>query len=139
MTTGQTFALQIGAFCDKAGARADAFVREFIQDFYGALVEASPVKTGFFKKNWQGSLGPPPGGLVPNNGFAAGGGAVSIAALLEGVHAGGQPFYIYNNANYGVYIEFGTHNMAARAPVRNTLARAPEIALAALTRVTGGA
>lgn len=132
MAHAQPFDVQIDAWITRAKDLANAFCLEFVQDIAQAVIEATPVKTGFLRASWHTSIGAPgdSGAAVANVGMAG--------------FTPGDALYLMNGAVYAMRVEYGFvgidslgrhYNQAPRAFVRGTLARADEIAEAALARV----
>lgn len=121
------FDVQIAAWVAKVKAREREFCVEFIQDLTEEVVRATPVKTGFLRASWWGSIGTP----IAN----AGGGSVAQMNLVATTIVPGDVYYAMNGAAYAGFVEYGTVKMAPRAFVRGTVARAGEIADAAAARV----
>lgn len=132
------FSTDIKNFIDKAGDRADAFIRMFSQDLAEEIITKSPVDTGFFRNAWRTSIGNPDlsgpkrgdGSLVPLGD--------NVTAPLTGAKAG-DIIYISNNTVYGPALEYG--HSKAQAPngmIRITLAKVDSIANKALSKVKKG-
>lgn len=153
----QNFVQQIDDFVAKAKGRTREFAVEFIQDLNEAVVESTPIVTGFLRASWYANLNGPPQATEGGGGVAVMNVAVSDLKL-------GDVFYAVNGASYAWYVEFGTaahdivpvnkkalHWVAGgfdffsthvkhpgtppRAFVRGTLTRAREIGDAAAKRV----
>lgn len=133
-----TFDVQIAAWVAKAKGRQREFCIEFVQDLAQAVVEATPVKTGFLRASWWASIGTP----VANEG----GGSVAAMNLVAATIVPGDVYYLTNGAKYARRVEYGfvgadslgrQYNQAPRAFVRGTVARAADIADAAASRVAG--
>lgn len=122
-----TFDVQIAQWVAQAKGRAREFCVEFIQDLNEEVVRATPVKTGFLRASWYGSLGTPSA--------AAGGGSVAQMNLVAATIVPGEVYFAMNGAAYAAFVEYGTVKMAPRAFVRGTVARADDIADAAARRV----
>lgn len=132
------FDVQIAAWVAKAKAREREFCIEFVQDLNEEVVRATPVKTGFLRASWWGSIGTP----IEN----AGGGSVAQMNLVAAAIVPGDVYYAMNGAAYAKRVEYGfvgedslgrKYSQAPRAFVRGTVARAGDIADAAAARVAG--
>lgn len=121
------FDVQIAQWVAQAKGRTREFCIEFVQDLNEEVVRATPVKTGFLRASWWGSIGTP----IEN----AGGGSVAQMNLVAAAIVPGDVYYAMNGAAYASFVEYGTVKMAPRAFVRGTVARAGEIADAAAARV----
>lgn len=127
------FKLDIDKFVEKAGGNLRRFTTEFVQDLNEEVVRATPVKTGFLRGSWWGSIGSPsPQGGAPD---PAGAGSVARMNLVSAQLQGGEIYYAANGASYARYVEYGTDRMAPRAFVRGTVARAQQIADAVAARL----
>jgi hypothetical protein len=131
-----SFAIQIAEWVAKAKGREKAFCVEFVQDIAEEVVRATPVKTGFLRSSWWGSIGQPETGKS--------GDPVAQMGLVAATLVPGEVYYAMNGAAYAKRVEYGfvgqdslgrTYNQAPRAFVRGTVARAEEIAEAAAQRV----
>lgn len=134
------FEIAIDAFVKKAKGRIDAFCIEFAQDLNEAIVTATPVKSGFLRASWWGSIGAPEQ-VEPKEPDDSDKGIVTVSRLnlgIAGQPLAGKAYFLTNGASYAQFVEYGTAKMAPRAFVRSTVARAEEIADAAATRVAGG-
>lgn len=127
------FTVSIDAFVAKAKGKAQEFASEFVQDISEAVVNATPVKTGFLRASWYATINSPAGkGNVGNIGL--------VGADLKL----GDVYYMNNGAAYAMRVEFGfvgtdslgrKYNQPPRAFVRGTLDTAPTIAEATAQRV----
>ncbi len=136
-----TFEIDVEKWCKKAGDRADKFMRRFIQDVGEALVNATPVDTGFLRASWTVNIGaiseslqnkPSGGTSYPASASLA---QLSVGALRS---KASDTVYIVNRASYAAYVEYGTAYISPRAFVRKTVARAPAIAENAMRVVMAG-
>ena len=116
MATGRQFKAQLGAWANQTQEKLDALVRQSAQELAARVVKATPVDTGFLRGSWQPSIGNGPAGAGP--------GDVSlVAAQIKA----GQQFYLLNNAEYALHVEYGTSKMAGRHYVGNNVAAWPLI------------
>lgn len=101
------FEAQLREFAAKAGARADAAVREVVLEIGRRLVIRSPVDTGRFRSNWFYSLGAPSDATTDETG----------ARQVQGIgempaQASGKVHYITNNLPYAWRLETGWSKQA---------------------------
>jgi hypothetical protein len=128
---------------EKIKGRVKAFATEFVQDVGQAVVEATPVKTGFLRGSWwakingdaEGPGSPDPSGSI----------AVSRMALVAAELQLGDKYTMNNGAAYAARMEFGfvgtdslgrKYNQQPRAFVRSTIDNAETIAEATAERVS---
>lgn len=138
----QKFTLQIGRWVQKVKGKTKRFATEFIQDLNEAVVEATPVYTGFLRGSWHASLnGPPSGEGAPDKGGSF---TVSQVNLVAASLQLGDIFYMLNGAKYAARVEYGfvgqdslgrNYNQPPHSFVRATIDRAQSIGDAAATRV----
>jgi hypothetical protein len=119
---------ELDRYAGRAGASVQRFASEFIQELNNQVIIATPVDTGFLRNSWFGSIGSPSGGA----GGSGGASALDVATVKLWV---GDVFYATNTASYAGFVEYGTIRMAPRAFVRNTIARAQEIATMVANRI----
>lgn len=147
MPLNRAFSAQVRAIVQRAKEDMANVVVTTIQDLNEEVVNATPVKHGNLRGHWTAGIGAP-----PNPAFhgADQGGKGTVARLNAAVIdlQMGQTYYAVNGAAYAARLEYGfvgtdaigrTYNQAPRAFVRNTIARAPQIAEDALARIKGGA
>lgn len=125
-----TFAVDVSKWVKKATGNVDAFLSEFGQEMARAVVEATPVDTGFLRGSWYARLD----GKVSSSG-GLDGSVVAEMHLTISKFKAGQTLYILNGCSYGWFVEYGTSTMAPRAYVRGTLAQAPAIAARVAARI----
>jgi hypothetical protein len=146
----EKFQTSIDQWVKKAKGRTRELAVEFVQDLNEAVVEATPVITGFLRASWYARLNGPPS-------FDGSGDPVARLNLVGAQLKLGDVFHAVNGAAYAWYVEYGTaaHEIVPverlalhwvkdgydifskkvnhpgtppRAFVRGTLARAHEIA-----------
>lgn len=133
----QTFTLDIEKFVNGSKSKLDAFCSLFIQNLNNAIIQATPVDTGFLRASWHASLDAPP--ATPPTGETDKSGTVTIARLnmLGAQMKAGRTYFLRNGAAYAMRLEFGfvgtdslgrKINQPPRAFVRRTMARANTIA-----------
>jgi hypothetical protein len=132
------FSVQVGQWVEKALGRATQAFQATAQDAVARVKELTPVKTGYLRANWtaiQGGDAVPVAGAVPDP-------AEAIAALKIG-----DVVAIVNPVVYARRVEFGFvgqdslgrhYNQAGAGMVQQTIIEVPEMAMQAVTRVSGG-
>lgn len=134
MTNNREFIVSIEKFIKQAGEDLDEFTREFPQDLTKAIIEDTPVDTGFLRGSWTAAIDAPD---LSHQGQIGTDPSTRIALNLRRAKAG-DTIYITNTAKYGPYVEFGTAFIAPRAFVRNNVAKADMIAKNTLKRIKNG-
>jgi len=143
-----SFALDLQAFADKAGALADAVIRETMVHITTVIDDRSPVGDatywkskppkgyvgGHFRANWQLGVGEIPGGVVPGHDYG-----VTLSANTGKLpqDAAGKMFYLANNVPYAQRIEDGWSHQhpAPQAVVGRTVTEFQDIVKAAVAKV----
>jgi hypothetical protein len=126
-----TFSADISQWVAKAKANQDALVRQTVQEMAFRIVQGSPVDTGFFRACWWASInhvGPNP--HHPRPGKQRAGGAVpTVDRIVTTIMTGkaGDVFYLLNNAEYAMPLEYGHSKQAPAGIVRPVVAAAPHI------------
>lgn len=121
-------------WAEQAQVKVETYVHEFTNDMAKAVVEATPVDTGFLRGSWDAYINDPSAsgdGRKDPTGSAT---ISSISVKVNGVEIG-DTIYILNSAKYASPLEFGTQHIAPRAFVRGTLAQGPRIAKATAERI----
>lgn len=135
------FTVNVEQWVAKSRGRMRSFALEFIQDINQAVVEATPVKTGFLRGSWWATLG---AGGEPGPPDPSGSVSVSRMNLVAASLKLGDVYSAHNGAAYAARLEFGfegkdslgrQYHQAPRAFVRGTLDRAEEFAADAAARV----
>jgi hypothetical protein len=155
---GDKVRVQIDDWVAKAKGLTRQFAIEVVQDINEAVVEATPIKTGFLRGSWYAGINNPPKG-----GSDGSGGVGSLNMVASQINLG-DVYYAVNGANYAWFVEYGTaahviepknkkvlhwvdngadvfagrvHHPGTkpRAFVRTTLTRAQEIGEAAANRM----
>lgn len=138
-TQGQQFVADLEAMVVGAQGRMEGVARQALQETCEQVVQNSPVLTGFFRGNWQPSIGAPPQNLGPqtpseNTADAdklADKGAAQLSLLIAQFKLG-QVFFFVNNTAYGPRLENGFTgrdslgreiHQRGRFFIRNALAR----------------
>ena len=127
------FELQLQAFAEKAGERADMAVRKIVLDVGGQIVLKTPVDTGRAKSNWFYSLGQPSAATTTDT--------VSRALQDAGAlpkDASGKVHYITNNLPYAWRLENGWSKQAPAGMVGLTVVQFQNIVSAAAAEVRSG-
>jgi hypothetical protein len=138
-TPGQQFTADLESMVIATKERMEALSRQSIQATCEQVVQNSPVLTGFFRGNWQPSIGAPPQNLGPQTPSENTADADKLAdkgsaqlSLLIAQFKLGQIFFLVNNTAYGPRLENGFTgrdslgreiHQRGRFFVRNALAR----------------
>jgi hypothetical protein len=138
--TTETFVFDMGKIASDWGDRLTGVVRQSTQDISEAVIEGTPVDTGFARASWWMEIGtaptahpnPPPEPAVDQDGIrqsigdglsmALGG--VSIVLLNIKL---GDTIGLYNSASYIVDLEYGSSAQAPVGMVRINALRWPQI------------
>lgn len=140
MATTQTFAFDMKNISADWGDRLDGILRQSIQDVSEAVIEGTPVDTGFARASWWGELGPEPTGHpspppepeIGEYGYkeSIGDGAAmalsQVSLVLLDIKPGAT-FGLYNNAEYIVDLEYGKSRQAPIGMMRINIMRWPSI------------
>lgn len=138
--SSETFVFDMQNIAAEWGDRMLGVVRQSTQDVTEAIIEGTPVDTGFARASWWMELGaaptahpnPPPEPAVDadgirqtiGDGFAMAMGGVSIVLLNVKM---GDTIGVYNSANYIVDLEYGKSMQAPVGMVRINALRWPQI------------
>jgi hypothetical protein len=130
------FSADVTAWCNRAGAQANAVFRAIAFDAVTRVQQLTPVDTGFLRSNWtamrQGDSEPVAGRVPPAG--------VAIAQAEVG-----QVLVIINPVAYARRIEYGFvgedsagrhYNQSGAHMMTQTIAEMPAIAQRALARIT---
>lgn len=138
MTGTAQFVLSVDKWVEKAKAAPMLVIKETIQDINNEIVVNTPVLTGYLRGSYFAAVGQMPAGQgSPGRGVAA---ANAVAATLKA----GDVYYFGNTAKYARRLELGfvgvdslgrSYNQMGRFYMRDVLARASDIAMAAANRV----
>ena len=104
-----SLALVVEQFEADAVAQVERIRRVFIGNLCIAIIDRTPVLTGYLKGNWQASIGKPEMDVVPRkskNGASIKAMALAVLARLKG----DEVFYFSNNAPYVLRIEYEGHS-----------------------------
>lgn len=138
-TPGQQFTADLEAMVLNAQGRMEALARQSIQSTCEQVVRNSPVLTGFFRGNWQPSIGAPPrvqGEQSPSENTMdadklSDKTGAQLSLLIRQFKLG-QVFWFTNNTIYGRRLEYGFTgrdsagrevHQRGRFFIRNALAR----------------
>ena len=118
MARSASFTLDIKAFVEKAGDRADLVVRKVALDLFSKVVLKTPVDTGRARGHWGVGVN----SITYGAGLDKdGGGTIARAtATMQGARAGDR-IYIANNLPYIVRLEYGHSKQAPAGMVRTTI------------------
>jgi hypothetical protein len=138
-TPGQQFTADLESMVLATQGRMEALARQAVQATCEQVVQDSPVLTGFFRGNWQPSIGAPPQNLGPQTPSENTADANKLAdkssaqlSLLIAQFKLGQIFFLVNNTAYGPRLENGFTgrdslgreiHQRGRFFIRNALAR----------------
>lgn len=111
-----TFASDIAKWAKKAGLSAEEAVRMTCHTLNQDIIMASPVDTGRFRGNWQGTIGSPASGTMDTE-DKSGAGALAKANAAAG-SAVGSVYYLVNNLPYARRLEYGYSSQAPAGMVR---------------------
>jgi hypothetical protein len=126
---GETqFGQDVIRWAEKTKRRAETYRRKFILELATRIIQRSPVKTGFFRGNWQLGIGSTPSGTVQVNDRTGQIAISRIDAALQGLELGAPRTYLVNNTPYGPLLEMGSSRQAPSGMVRITLMEAEQIA-----------
>ena len=118
MARSASFRLDISAFVEKAGDRADLVVRKVALDLFSKVVLKTPVDTGRARGHWGvGINSVRTGSALDKSGSAT---IASASATLNGARAG-DTIYLANNLPYIVRLEYGHSKQAPAGMVRSTI------------------
>jgi hypothetical protein len=101
----ELFRKSLGQWVDKVGNGLDALARVACQDLSEAVVDDTPIDTGFLVGNWQPSLNAPTL-AVDETGSGNGYAQSKVGIVVAGIKAG-DVYYMVNNAAYARRIEYG--------------------------------
>lgn len=118
---GKVFNARIGAWARQVNADLDALARQTAQEMAGAVVERTPVDTGFLRGSWQPSIGAPADAIAKPD--PSGEIARAAVTLKAAEVKAGDRFFMLNNARYARFVEYGTSRMAGRFFVGDTVAQ----------------
>ena len=128
------FNTDIQKWIKKANGNTERFLQEFCSDIGEAIVMQTPWITGFLRGSWTGmrnKIDLNYKGRPDKDGVFA----ITTISLAAAQMKSGDVFYITNNANYALHVEFGTYKMAPRAMVRGVFAQADNIAEQVIARL----
>lgn len=119
-----SFSLDVRNFMARANMRVDRVVKKILMDIFDALLQATPVDTGYARFCWGvGQTAPDvnlarggPGPYSPRRAEAKA--AIQALQIREGFLC-----YIHNNCRYIIPLEYGHSGQAPRGMVRVTLSR----------------
>lgn len=125
----QSFALQVGAWADKARGNAEQVVRKVGFEMFARVVQRTPVDTGRARGNWQVTLVTPASAVVDRSDGGKKGsrpsGSLESSALAatEGYSIKvAQTIWITNGLPYAPRLEYGWSSQAPAGMVRVTVA-----------------
>jgi hypothetical protein len=127
-----------------ARVSANDFSSEFIQDLNNEIIMTTPVDLGHLRGSWVASLNEPPEevGLGPAD--PSGGATMANVNAVATTMTLGDIYYLVNTAAYAARLEYGffgtdklgrKYSQAGRGWVAAAVARAQDIALAAIAKI----
>ena len=117
----QSFALQVGAWADKARNNAEVVTRKVVMEIVTRVVQRTPVDTGRARANWQTTFGAP-GVAVLDQADKTGAGAIGRGVNVAGRFPMGATVWISNALPYAAKLEYGWSKQAPAGMVRVTVA-----------------
>jgi hypothetical protein len=136
-SAGEKFRMAMGKWADKAGTQLEGLARQSIQNISRAVVEQTPVDTGFLRGNWQPAIGEAkvadPDTVEHDVAGALAAAAISLTVAEMKL---GDVFRMRNGCAYARRLEYGfvgpdslgrVYNQAGRFYVRDTLLTWPQV------------
>lgn len=112
MANSREFKATLGKWAAKAGSGLEALARQSAQELAERVVLATPVDTGFLRGSFQPSIGEPQAAKGQSD--KSGSVALSSVSLAIAEMRLGDRFFLTNNADYALHVEYGTSRMAGR-------------------------
>jgi hypothetical protein len=114
------FAADLQKLCERAGDKAELVVRRTALELQSGMVEASPVRSGRFKNNWQVGVG----AINTSTNDAAdksGSGSIGRTQVALTTWKPGQTIFLSNSLAYAKKLEDGSSTQAPFGVVRLTV------------------
>lgn len=111
-----TFARDIAQWAKKAGFSTEEAVRVTCRTLNHGIVMDSPVDTGRFRGNWQGTIGSPASGTFDTEDKSGAGTLAKANAAAD--QSVGSVYYLVNNLPYARRLEYGYSSQAPAGMVR---------------------
>lgn len=128
MNDARMFKMHLTEYANKFGVQMDALARQTAQQLSENVIVDTPVDTGFLRSSWQPALnGIESGGGTPMAGEAATGKVMAQVGIVAADMKVGDTYYLTNNAEYALYVEFGTSRMAGRFMVTDNMKKAQQV------------
>lgn len=121
------FGVQLGAFCRKAGARADLAARYAGLMIFERVILRTPVDTGRARANWQATVGQPAEGQLELFDPSGSGAVAGAQAAALGWNLAAGSLFLANNLPYIEPLENGWSQQAPAGMVRLTLMEFQEL------------
>lgn len=128
-----SFVLGVKRWTRKAQTRCDVLTAEANFEIGSRIILRSPVDTGLFRGNWQGSIGGKARGRLGDfdkTGLEA---IARLQAVTKAMKAGDK-FYFSNNLPYARALEYGHSKQAPVGMVRVTLSEFHSVVALAAAR-----
>jgi hypothetical protein len=107
--SGSTFAMQVGAWIDKVGLKADLVFQDILIDVSSRTIQKTPVDTGMLRANWQVGSGAQPMDTVAEPDPVGMDTVARIAnQVVSGEFKAGTVAFLANNLPYALPIEYGS-------------------------------
>lgn len=130
------FAAQVDAWTKETKQRMEAVFHKAAEMVGEAVVDGTPVDTGFLRHSFTASAQSMPvlrAGFKPAEGGAYAYDAGPVNLTIMGVPIGGTVFMGFT-AEYAGHVEYGANGRAGRAMVRLAAQRWPQIVTAAVAQ-----
>lgn len=131
-----TFTADIHKFIDKAGANAEAVVRQTCYEIAERVVERTPVDTGYARACWQADLTPQVKFRLSGEGSEPAPAPADFGVVIAQMTLG-STLYLMNNARYIRKLEYGHSAQAPQGMVRRTVAEIPAIVKLVTSQIGG--
>lgn len=111
-----TFARDIAQWAKKAGLNAEEAVRVTCHTLNQDIILASPVDTGRFRGNWQGTIASAASSTLDTDDKSGSGTLTKANAAAD--QSVGSVYYLVNNLPYARRLEYGYSSKAPQGMVR---------------------
>lgn len=128
MNDARMFKMHLTEYANQFGVEMDALARQTAQQLSENVIVDTPVDTGFLRSSWQPAInGVETGKGTPMAGEAATGKVMATVGIAAASMKAGDTYYFTNNAEYALYVEFGTSRMAGRFMVTDNMKKAQQV------------
>lgn len=103
------FAETIRLFAEQTDLKAQRITQSVQKEVVISVIKSSPVDSGAFRMNWQGSREQPVNSILTGTDPS---GAKAISAAIAQTFGGDGKFYLSNSLSYGPKLEYGLYNHA---------------------------